>query len=77
MLIVSQHESIIISLLKPIMHLKEFFEDEHLYYILPNRLYFFLGAQQSDSEGECEWDDLKDILFPERTREYLKLLAQS
>ena len=59
------------------MHLKEFFEDEHLYYILPNRLYFFLDAQESDSEGECEWYNLRDILFPETTREYLKLLAQS
>ena len=44
------------------MHLKEFFEDKHLYYILPNRLYFFLGAQTSDSIGEYEWDNLKAFL---------------
>ena len=69
-LIVSQHESIIISLLKPIMHLKEFFEDEHLYYILPNRIYFFLGAQASDTEGECEWYNLNAILFPESNQLY-------
>ena len=50
------------------MHLKEFFEDEHFYYILPNRLYFFLGAHASNTEGECEWDNIMAILFPETSR---------
>ena len=46
------------------MHLKEFFEDEYLYYILPNRLYAFLGAREWPSEGECELYNLTAILFP-------------
>ena len=56
------------------MRLKEFFEDEHLYYILPSRLYFFLGAHARDSKGECEWDNLIAILFPETSQLYASRL---
>ena len=52
------------------MHLKEFFEDEYLYYILLNRLYAFLGAREWPSEGECEWYNLMAILFPECNQLY-------
>ena len=51
-------------------HLKEFFEDEYFSYILPCRLYAFLGAGEWPSEGECEWYNLKAILFPEYNQLY-------
>ena len=44
------------------MLLKDWFTSEHLYNILPNRVYYFLGAEVSDSEGEEEWDSLREAL---------------
>ncbi len=39
------------------MELVEWFDPPELvqYYILPNRIYYFLGADVIDSEGEVEW----------------------
>ncbi len=47
------------------LQLADWFADEVLYYILPNRMYFFLGAEVSDSQGEDEWDHLRWILRAE------------
>ena len=47
------------------LRLADWFADEVLYYILPNRMYFFLGAEVSDSQGEDEWDHLRWILRAE------------
>jgi hypothetical protein len=46
------------------LKLKDWWSSEALYYILPNRIYFFFGANQQDSEGEEEWYMLLDLLFP-------------
>ena len=40
------------------MQLDDWFQDPVLYYILPNRVYFFLGAEAIDSDGEDEWYEL-------------------
>ena len=37
------------------MHLHEWWAGDEYYYILPNRLYWFLGADAIDSLGEWEW----------------------
>ena len=37
------------------MHLLEWWLSEAMYYILPNRLYWMLGANEIDSDGEEEW----------------------
>ena len=42
-------------LASPAKELPDWWMDSHLYYVLPNRIYFFLGAQVTDSEGEDEW----------------------
>ena len=44
------------------MQLMDWWIDRHLYNILPNRVYFLLGAQISDSDGEFEWDMLHVIM---------------
>ena len=46
------------------MHMRDWWSSQALYYILPNRVYFFLGAQEIDSEGEYEWYMFLDLLFP-------------
>ena len=30
----------------------------------PNKVYFFLGADEIGSKGECEWYMLLELLFP-------------
>ena len=47
--------------LAPLSSLTTWFHDRFLYYILPNRIYYFLGAKISDSRGEIEWYQLMDI----------------
>ena len=47
--------------LAPLSSLTTWFHDRCLYYILPNRIYYFLGANISDSRGEIEWYQLMDI----------------
>ena len=47
------------------MHMRDWWSSQALYYILPNRVYFFLGAEEIDSEGECEWYMFLDLLFPQ------------
>ncbi len=37
------------------MELPDWWLEHRLYNILPNRLYFLLGAQVIDSEGEDAW----------------------
>ena len=37
------------------MELVHWFTENHYYYILPNRIYYLLGAQVIDSKGEDEW----------------------
>ena len=41
------------------MHLHEWWAAEGFYYILPNRLYWLLGANYTDSLGEWEWYTLR------------------
>ena len=48
------------------MSLRDWWLDYHLYYILPNRIYFFLGAEEIDSEGEDEWYNLIILLHLNR-----------
>lgn len=44
------------------LHLRDFWRSQALYYILPNEIYFWLGAQVSDSEGESDWYSLCEAL---------------
>ena len=44
------------------MELVDWWLSAAMYRILPNRLYWLLGANVSDSEGEAEWYDLLDTL---------------
>ena len=44
------------------MEFREWFIDETLYYVMPNRVYYLLGANVSDSDGEDEWDNLKLLM---------------
>ena len=46
------------------MRLADWWDSPSLYYILPNRIYYFLGAEVSYSSGEDDWYDLIDALFP-------------
>ena len=45
------------------IQLRDFWSSQDLYFVLPNKVYFFLGAQIIDSEGECDWYSLRDALF--------------
>ena len=45
------------------IQLRDFWSSQDLYFVLPNKVYFFLGAQIIDSEGESDWDSLCDALF--------------
>ena len=45
------------------IQLRDFWSSQDLYYVLPNKVYFFLGAQIMDSEGESDWYSLCDALF--------------
>ena len=53
------------------MRLADWWDSPRLYYILPNRIYYFLGAEVSDSSGEDDWYDLIDALFPEKRCSWL------
>ena len=44
------------------MRLADWWLTQSLYYVLPNRLYWLLGANVIDSVGEAEWYDLLDAL---------------
>ncbi len=44
------------------MQLVEWFLVRELYYIMPNRAYWLLGANVIDSKGENEWYNLLDLL---------------
>ena len=50
---------------------------ESWYYILPNRIYFFLGSQVSDSVGEEEWDRLLVEVCRCMAKRYANPLAAS
>ena len=45
------------------MQLVDWWTDRELFHILPDRIYFFLGAGVSDSEGEAEWDKLVFVVL--------------
>ena len=47
------------------MLLKDWFTDQHLYYILLNEVYFYLGAEVMDSDGEDDWYALIQALYPD------------
>ena len=44
------------------MHLVDWWLTTSLYYILPDRVYWYLGANASDSQGENEWYHLLTLL---------------
>ena len=44
------------------MRLADWWLTQGWYYVLPNRLYWLLGANVIDSDGEAEWYDLLDTL---------------
>ena len=46
------------------MHLRDWWSCQALYYLLPNKVYFFLGADEVDSKGECEWYISLELLVP-------------
>ena len=44
------------------LQLVDWWLSQSLYYVLPDRIYWFLGANVSDSRGEDEWDYLLTLL---------------
>ena len=49
------------------MHLRDWWSCQALCYLLPDKVYFFLGANEIGSMGECECYMLLELLFPTYT----------